>query len=408
MLGGHRTPRFGFRTDLHRPDDGENADRVGYMELFFDLVFVYAITALTQLLVHEQTWHRLLATVLLGTAIWWTWISTGWVTNWLDPNRGPVRGLLISLMAASLVLSGTIGDVLHGGGAAFAITLVVMNLGRPLFALLALWQNRRDDAANFVNLTLWVVASAPLWVIGAFTAEPLLWWTLAVVVDLLGPAMLYAVPGLGHTQYHAWKIRGAHLAERVSLFVLIALGESIALIGEHIAEALPDPLALVSLTAAFAHTVLLWFLYFDRSESLGSRRIRGADQTGAIARNTYSYTAALLVFGIVLSAGATDIAFEQAGETSTPLWTAGLLIGANVVCLSANLLFRLSLSNAPFRSHVPAVLVSLALIPLHGVVSPLAMEWALVLVLGVVVLTDAVSARRRDTDEGNSGRPVGL
>ena len=386
--------RFGFRSDLHRPDTGENADRVGYMELFFDLAFVYAITAQAELLSHHLQVQTLVATVVIGVAIWWTWISTAWVTNWLDPNTWPVRSLLIALMAASLILSGTIGDALTERAPAFAITLVVVNIGRPLFAVFALRRTRPADAANFTNLSVWSLLSAPLWIVGAYSGNPLTWWVGAVVLDLLGPLTRFSVPGLGRTPLHTWRIRGAHLAERVSLFVLIALGEAIALIGENVAEIDGHPSRIASLAAAFAYTVLLWFLYFNHGESLGSEKIKDTDATGAIARNTYSYTAALLVIGIVLGAVATQVSFEQAVSTTTSTWAAGLLVGATIVCLAGNLLFRLSLQDAPIVSHLIAIVIAAAVFPLHAVIPTVVLEWAVVAILAVVVIADDVSARR--------------
>jgi low temperature requirement protein LtrA len=398
---GLRLPHwFGLRLDVYRPDRGPGRDRVGYMELFFDLVFVFAITQETGLITRHPSVETLAATLIVGLAVWWTWIDTAWITNWLDPDRGPVRGMLLTLMAGSLIISATTGDALGPAGELFAVTLVVINIARPAFAVVALGRHHPSEAANFLNLSIWAIFSAPLWLLGAFDpAHRLAWWAIGLAIDLVAPLLRYALPAVGRTPLHAWRIRGKHLSERVSLFILIALGESVVVIGEHVSEQRFTLALSTALVGAFVQTVLLWFLYFNHGEALGSRRISGTDLTGAIARSSFTYIPSLLVLGIIFDAVGTELVLEHPAAPATGIWEAALVTGSTALYLLGDMLFRRSIGDRVLLSHLSAIAFLLLVFLARDVLPANATVWLSTGPVGYNVVVDQVRNRRGVTND---------
>ena len=148
----------GSRTFLRTREHRGHA-RVTYVELFFDLVFVFAVTQLSHLLLKDLTLLGVLRTGLLFLAVWWVWIYTSWVTNWLDPERTPVRLLLFVLMLAGLVLSTSIPEAFGPRGLAFAAAYAFMQVGRSLFMIWALGEASPRNRRNFERITVWLAAA---------------------------------------------------------------------------------------------------------------------------------------------------------------------------------------------------------------------------------------------------------
>jgi low temperature requirement protein LtrA len=173
------------------------------------------------------------ACVLL-MAVWWVWIYTSWVTNWLDPDKTQVRVMLFLLMLAGLVLSISLPEAFTERALAFGTAYASMQVGRSLFALWAFERaGRRADAKNFQRIIIWLSVSGLFWIFGGFAAPAprLGLWAVALAIEYTGPAVGFFVPGLGRSETTDWAIEGGHLAERCGLFVIIALGESILVTG---------------------------------------------------------------------------------------------------------------------------------------------------------------------------------
>ena len=144
--------------------------RVEPAELFFDLVFVFAITQLSHRLITHPDPRGFLETGLLLLAVWWVWINTAWVTNWLDPSRTRVRLLLFAMMGGGLVVSTSIPQAFDARGGLFAAAYVAMELGRSLFMIIANRRHERDNAMNFVRILIWQLAAAAFWIAGGLSA----------------------------------------------------------------------------------------------------------------------------------------------------------------------------------------------------------------------------------------------
>lgn len=218
--------------------------RVTTIELFFDLVYVFAITQLSHYLLHHLTVAGALEAGLLLAMVWLLWAYTTWVTNWVDPDRIPARLLLLALMLGSLGMSAALPLAFTDSGLLVGCSYAAMQIGRSAFAS---WALRGDPlGVNFQRILAWCCVSGTLAVVGGVTAGALpraVLWLGAVGVDLLGSAVGFYTPGLGATPTTGWTIEGGHFAERCQAFILIALGESIVVTGATLFGLLAGPLA---------------------------------------------------------------------------------------------------------------------------------------------------------------------
>ena len=224
---------FGMARNVLRPADSARADRVTYVELFFDLVFVLALTQLSAYISENHTPLGALEGAVMVCALWWSWVSTTWVTNWLDPMKLPVRGAVIVLAFVALVMSVSIAEAFGDRAWAFAIAYVILQVGRTGFIVWATIRHDRAVARDFALVLGWTVASSALWIVGALL--PLTWqlplWAAALAVELAGTILGFPVPGRGKVMLQSWDLSGPHIAERTALFVLIALGEGLLVTG---------------------------------------------------------------------------------------------------------------------------------------------------------------------------------
>jgi low temperature requirement protein LtrA len=338
-------------------------------------------------------------TVILTAAIWWVWVDTAWVTNWLNPERAWVRGLLITLMLGGLLMSSAIPEAFADKGLLFAVSLVVIQLGRGAFTVLAFARRRRDNAINFVRITAWSAASGVFWIAGALVSPELriLVWLIAVAIDFTGPISRFAVPGLGATNTKTWDVTGEHMSERVSLFIIIALGESIVVTGSAFSSLPVDFVHLASFVAAFAGTVLMWLLYFGHAARRGREFISNADDRGAVARAAYTYVPVVVVIGIVLAAVGDELVLRHpTGHASTS--TVLLITGSSAVYLLGNVLFARAVGGPWLVTHLAGMVALVGLAPLAAaVVMPdaLTLAWLVNGVLFLVVAADEFLFRRQ-------------
>jgi low temperature requirement protein LtrA len=348
------------RRSMLRGHGGGHAP-VSFLELFFDLVFVFAITQLSHGLLQHLSWQGLTEAVVLFLAVWWAWIYTTWVTNWANPDRLPIRLLLLAVMLLSLVMAVAIPEAFGAQGLAFAAGYVALQAGRS--ATMA-WLFRSEDGArvrNMSRIALWFAASAPLWLAGALASDPgarLALWLAALAIEYAGPFALFRVPGLGHSRLSDWDISGSHMAERCALFIIIALGEGIVVTGNTFAGLPLDSARVTAFVIAFLSAALMWWLYFDIGAERGTRLISGHAQAGRVARNAYTYLHMPIVLGIVIAAVGDALLLQAADGSAGPeliaVQSGGLvlfLIGLGLFKRHAN-----TYSNFP-TSHLVAVLL---------------------------------------------------
>src|SRR5918999_76515 len=210
----------------------EGEQRATFFELFFDLVYVFAVTQLSHHLLANITWSGAAETAFMLLAVYWAWNYTTWMTNWFDPDTVPVRLVLIFVMGASLLMAVAIPGGFGEYALLFACGYAGLQIGRNAFVVAVTPRGRFHQ--NFLQILAWSLISAPLWVAGGIVdAGALRWvlWLAALGLDLAGPLAAYWLPGAGTTPMSQWQIEGAHFGERFQLFVIIALGESIVLAG---------------------------------------------------------------------------------------------------------------------------------------------------------------------------------
>jgi low temperature requirement protein LtrA len=283
-----RTPRLSAALR-----DGE---QVTPLELFFDLVFVLAITQCTALMSHHPTWAGMAQGLLVLGVLWWSWVGYAWLTSVIDPEEGAVRLVMFAAMAALLIVSLCVPEAFGNLALAFALTYGVVRTAHIALFMLA---SPEDDALRHSVLSL---AASTAIAIGLLAGASLLdglaqgsLWALALFLDMAGPYFFGS---------EGWKLSPRHFAERHGLIVIIALGESIVAIGAGAAGVLTAGIAAAAVLGV-ALAAAMWWVYFDVVALVAGRRLERAEkgrELNEMARDSYSYLHLPMVAGIVLVA----------------------------------------------------------------------------------------------------------
>lgn len=367
--------------------------RVGFAELFFDLVFVFAITQVSHHLLYHFDLHGALETGLVFLAVWWVWIYTTWVLNRLDPDRFRVRALLFVLMVLGLFMSMAVPQAFGERGMVFALCFVAIQLGRSLFVL---WHARGQGllVRTYQRITLWFVLSGVFWIGGALVEGDLrlVLWTVALGVEYLGPVAGYAVPGLGRDVTQNWTVKGAHMAERCGLFVIICLGETLLVSGATFSGMDWTAPGVRAFLWSVTLSIAMWWVYFHIGHHRGAHLIETSDDPGRVARVSFTYAHIPIVAGIVLSAVGCERVIAHPEETGH-LGDLLALMGGNVLFLAGNGWFkRLSGQWWPL-SHLAGMALSVVVL-VAGFALPMEVTAGLAaLVLAVVAVWEDRSLR---------------
>ena len=372
--------------------------RVTNVELFFDLVYVFAVTQLSHYLLHHVTVDGALQAALLLAMVWLLWAYTTWLTNWLDPEQIPVRLLLLSLMLVSLVMSAALPTAFADSGLLIGLAYAVMQIGRSLFAVRALGGERLRR--NYQRILCWCCGSGAFAIAGGLAAGVFpraVFWLLAVGVDVLGSVTGFYTPGLGRSTTQEWDIEGGHFAERCQAFILIALGESIVVIGATLAGLLGPhaPLSspggdraatITAFVVAFVGSAGLWWLYFDRSAEEAARLIAQSADPGRLGRSAYHLIHPIMVAGIIVASAADYLVLirpDAVGVGSTS-W---LILGGTGLYIAGLLAFKLTVWGRLSWRRAAALVV----IALLGLVAPHVTALVLSICAAAVVVAAVVA-----------------
>ena len=297
------------RGRLFRPIVPHQHGRVTYAELLFDLVFVFAVTQVSHTLLAKFTPLGALQTTMLLLSVWWVWVYTCWITNWLNPELTPVRLLLFVLMLGGLVLSTSIPMAFTSRGLWFALAYAAMQVGRTLFWLVSTPRARASARMNAVRILAWLSTSAIFWIAGGFAQgyARLVLWALALGIEYISPAVRFWIPKYGASSVADWYVEGGHMAERCAGFIIIALGESIVVTGATFADLNWTREVVVAFLSSFVASLAMWWIYFDKGARAGSELISNSSEPGRLARLAYTYLHLPIVAGIILSAVADDL-----------------------------------------------------------------------------------------------------
>lgn len=372
----------------------EDNNRVGFAELFFDLVFVFAITQVSHFLLLNYNLKGAVQAGILFQAIWMVWIYTTWVLNQIDPDRGSVRAMLFTLMLGGLFVSMALPRAFEDRGLVFAVAFSAMQLGRSFFFYMVL---RRIPAGRvgYTRILAWFGLSGAFWIAGGLADPDMrLWlWLIAIGVEFIAALVGFFVPGLGRAQTTDWGVNGGHIAERCGLFVIICLGESLLVSGATFAKTDWDLPGTAAFLASFAGTIGMWWVYFDLGHKRGAHQIEHSDDPGRLARLVFSYIHIPLVAGVVLAAVGAERAIAHPGDPAT-FGEAASVMGGLTLFLLGNGFFKWASAPRFPSSHV----VGLALCALATAVSP----WTNLLVLNgmsAAILLAVAALEYRSEDE---------
>lgn len=329
-----------------------------FPELFFDLVFVFALVQLSHTLASDFGPSAAFESALLVLAIWWVWINTTWVTNLLHTGREAVRLMLFCLMFGGVLLALALPEAFGAHGLMFALIYCAMQIGRSLFTLYA--YRGVDDAAftTFVRITLWSLASAVFWLAGAMMELEgrIALWSLAVAIDYASPALRYVVPGLGKSPPETLDVSGEHMAERCALFVIICLGEAILTTGKNAAEHMNSNTTFAVFCSAFLSTGFMWWIYFHHGQADAADKAENTSRPESVAHNLFTYGHLPIIAGIILTAVGEDFSLSHAQEDSS-LKNALAMIGGPILFLAGNIWVKMAVARKIPVSHIAGLVL---------------------------------------------------
>jgi low temperature requirement protein LtrA len=331
-------------------------ERVTPLELFFDLVFVLALTQCTALMARTPTWEGLLKGLLALGMLWWAWVGYAWLTSVVDPEEGSVRLVIFAAMAAMLVAALCVPGAFGSEALLFACAYAVVRGAHIALFTIA---SREDPALrhSVAGLAYSTAIGAGLLFVAAFTggALQLGLWGLALALDMGGP-YLFGADG--------WKLEPGHFAERHGLIVLIALGESIVALGVGAKVSL-DTGIVVAAVLGVVVAAALWWVYFDVTAIVAERRLSGTEEgreRNEMARDSYSYLHLPMVAGIALLAVGLKLTLEDV-ERPLKLVPAAALLGGAALYLLAHVAFRLRNMHTLSRRRLVCATALVAFVP---------------------------------------------
>lgn len=370
-----------------RPRGVEAEQPVTTVELLFDLVFVFAVTQLSHLVVDDLTVRGLLRAGFLLLVVWWGWINTTWLANWLDPASTAVRLVLLGAALASLLLAAATPRALGSQGLLFASAYVVLQTGRNLAAT-ALAPSDHHLRLTFSRLAFWSVVAGTLWIAGGLVDPDrrLIVWGAALAVELSAPMIGYPTPRLGRSHAADYDVEGGHFAERCQGFVIIALGESIVASGATAANAGLTTATVLALALAFLGTATLWWLYFDATAVNSREDILASAQAGRLARDAFTYLHIPIVAGIIAVAVGDDLLLAHPLQ---PLGAVGAtaVLGGPALFLLGESMFRLRMIG----SVAPRRLACVAALAITSVISTQISSFALAATATAMLVALALS-----------------
>jgi low temperature requirement protein LtrA len=389
---------FGAKRDLARGREGGEEAKVEFIELFFDLVFVFAVTQISHFLLQHLSLLGAVQAAFLLLAVWWVWVFTAWVTNWMNPRRTAVKFLLFALMLAGLVLSSSLPDAFENRGLTFAVAYVFMQVGRSVFMVWALRHHNPDNFRNFLRITQWLALSGVFWIAGGLVEGEARFalWIAALAIEYVSPALRFWTPWNGASSTADWNIEGGHMAERSGLFIIIALGESVLVTGATFAEMEWSGAVIAAFLVSFLGTVAMWWLYFNIGAEKARHDIEHSDDPGRIARIAYTYLPVLLVAGIVVAAVADELVLAHPVGHHAELPAILVIVGGPALYVVGNMLFkRISFGRLPL-SHMVGLALFAALAAIAPLLDPLPLGALATAILILVAVWENVSLRPGD------------
>jgi low temperature requirement protein LtrA len=382
------------RPGLRRPAGTEQ--RATSLELFYDLVFVFAVTQVSHHLLDDLTWRGAGQSALLLLVVWWSWNYTTWVTNELDPESPVVRLLMIALMLASLVMAAAMPGAFDATAGLFVGAYLAIQVGRHTFLTFVAAGRGTLERERAGRILAWFVFAGVFWIAGAIADGPArtALWLVALAIDYGGPLALFWIPGRPFVGESAWQVTTAHFSERFGLFIIIALGETIVITGATVTGLHLDAAIVAAFAIAFLTTAALWWLYFTYVARIAERRLEMAANRTRMARDAYTYLHVVLVAGIIVSAVGDELVIAHPSEPLADAEVAALVAGPAIYLL-AHTLFRLRLTGTiGWRRLTGAAACVGAGVIAHGADALVLAAIVLAVLIGVIAAETLAAARR--------------
>lgn len=316
------------------------------LELFFDLVFVFAVSQLSHHLLAHLSWRGAAETLVMLLAVFAVWMSTSWSATMIRADQSRTRWLILTVMLLGLFMNASVTRAFIISGWAFIIPFLLIQLGRAVWMIVNSTGPVFRD--HYVRMLLWLIATAPLWIVGAAVGPEarLLWWALAAGLDTIGRWLAHPIPGR-RLQSENIPFDAGHMLERCRLFLLIALGETVFTTGAAIAVAPMTLMTLVTGTLALAGTVALWALAFGRA---GHLTLQYAEETrDPVLASRHAVNVLMpMVAGLIAIAVANEIVISHPYEHTSSL----LLAGGPILFLAAQNWYLLAVLHIRSNIHL--------------------------------------------------------
>ncbi|TNM66546.1 low temperature requirement protein A [Aliirhizobium smilacinae] len=377
-----------------RKEDTEST-KASFPELFFDLVFVFALIQLSETLASDFSLGIAFDALIFILALWWVWIHTTWVTNLLDAEVVAVRLLLFGLMFLGIVLAIALPKAFDEAGLVFALAYAAMQLSRSLFALYAFRGVDTESFMTFARITVWLLVSSAFWVAGGLVSPEsrALFWLVALAIEYVAPLLRYWTPGVGASPAETLDVNGEHLAERCALFVIIALGETIITTGKTASDHADEGgIIFLVLVAAFLSTVLMWWIYFHDGQERAADTAEDTTEPQSTADHLFTYGHLPIVAGIILTAVGEDFTLTHPHDEGGYA-NALAILGGPILFLAGTLWMKTVSSRMVPWSHCLGVAAALAGFLLVPHVENVLIQLMAVTILLAVALWEYIALR---------------
>ena len=388
---------------LRRPGDPEYPT---FVELFFDLVFIFIFSSLSEALLVNLSLRSVAQTAVLLLAAWWVWVLTAWLTDLFNPQLPIIQGLVIVVMLGALVMGATIPAAFDGRGLTFVLAYFAIHIARDGVLIPGTRVNRHIQARS-IRVFFWLGVTAVPWLAGALVHGDarLALWAVAVTADLVSARFGWPTPRLGRTQLTSRIFTGSHLSERHRQIVIIAFGELILTAGVGLATSSFEANQVLLFVIVFGNAVLLFQLYFQQIRwLLEPERTRWAEQVGP---GTYtSYWHLIMVAGVVGTSAADKSVAAQPFGHAPRILVVLIMASAALFLLGSSLFDRVVTGRIPW-SRFGMMAVLLVGIPLVRPMAPLTILLMANLLLLLTLLIEVVARRLRPDSVGGPRRPAG-
>jgi len=367
-------------------DNPERKYEVTPLELFFDLVFAFALSQLSQHLLTQFSWRGAAETLVMLLAIFAVWFTTSWSATMIRADQSRTRLLVLAVMLLGLFMNASVTRAFTVSGWAFVFPLLLIQLGRTVWTLV----NSTDAVLreHYFRTLLWVIVTTPLWIAGAMMSPEarVLWWALAAGIDQIGRWLAHPIPGR-RLRSESIAFDADHMLERCRLFLLIALGETVFTTGTAVAAAPTTVMTLITGTFALAGTVALWALSFGRSHRLIMRHLERTSDPIRASRHAVDALMIMVAGLIAVAVANREVIAHPQGQTSFGLSL--LLAGGPILFVAAQGWYLWAVPNVRSQLHLVGGIVLL----LVGLVTLASPPYVALVLIGVSVSTLAAFAR---------------